>query len=150
MTFSRRCFVRFGQTLLAAAVFPARMFGVRPSAFLNEAGARHLFTKPRFLPLVNSTFSVLGDAGARSWLTLSAVEDFDFAAPDYVVPMAVLPKSQAIRPQRFESFALRFFGTGEELTQDTYQLENDAAGRFDLFLVPSGQSQYVAVINRQL
>lgn len=54
----------------------------------------------------------------------------------------------------FESFSLVFNGPGDRLLpQRIYPFEHDAIGRFDLFIVPVGQSagcfQYQAVFMRQ-
>jgi hypothetical protein len=50
-----------------------------------------------------------------------------------------------------ECFVLRFRGT-ETLQQNTYTIEHEVLGRFELFLVPAGRNKksvyYQAVINR--
>lgn len=56
----------------------------------------------------------------------------------------------AVRPST-SSFSLRFRGTQNALSQDTYMLTHDWLGTFPLFLVPSGpgakQSTYTATFN---
>jgi hypothetical protein len=147
MVHSRRHFVRLGQALLAVAALPAKSFSVTPQSALSDAEARRLFSKESFQPLVNSVFAVRSDSGARSWLTLLSVEDLVVKPAAYQPAMAVQPKAPYSQPA-MESFALHFYGTGDPLSQGTYELEHGSLGRFELFIVAPGHSNYTAVINR--
>jgi hypothetical protein len=134
---TRRQIFQLGPALLAAAAMPAKVFGGTPRPGLSDAEAALLYSKDRFRTLVNSSFAVRSQAAARSWLVLLSVEDLT-AAPDAL---------HAGQP-RFDTFALHFYGAGEPLSQNTYELEHATLGRFSLFVVPSGASKYTATINR--
>jgi hypothetical protein len=95
------------------------------------------FTKATFAPYVDSVFRIYPDSSRPLETTLVSVDDIG-PVPD---------KRQAGR----ECFVLRFRGT-ESLRQNTYRIEHEVLGRFDLFLVPAGKSKkgvyYQAIINR--
>lgn len=93
-------------------------------------------TKATFEPYVNTVFRISdGTKVVRS--TLVSVADIG-PVPD---------RKQAGK----ECFVIKFKGT-RPLAQNTYRIEHDALGKFELFLVPAGRdrkgSYYQAVINR--
>lgn len=148
MAVTRRQVFRLGQALLAAAAIPAKIFGAPPRSDLSEAEADLLYSKDRFLTAVNSSFAVRSDSAARSWLVLLNVEDSTPDPAAYQVPLAVRPKTPLTPSPKLNTFALRFYGAGEPLSQGAYELEHATLGRFSLFVVPSGTSKYTAIVNR--
>jgi hypothetical protein len=93
-------------------------------------------TKATFEPHVNTVFRI-SDGTKVVTSTLVSVADMG-PVPD---------RKQAGR----ECFVIKFKGT-RPLAQNTYRIEHDALGKFELFLVPAGRdrkgSYYQAVINR--
>ena len=120
MAFSRRQWLGMGPAILAASATRLRGAALERMPPLS---------REMFLPLVNSPFELT--AGERRvWLTL----------------ISVVELNRTNQPG-LESFALRFYAPGTGLAQDTYTLRHDAAGSIPLFLVPSGDTGYVAVIS---
>ena len=132
MGVTRRQVFRLGQTLLAATVIPPKIFGA------NQAAAT-LYSKDRFRTLVNSSFAVQSEPAGRSWLVLLSVED-------------LVPASSSLRSSgpSLDTFVLHFYGSGEPLEQNTYELDHASLGRLSLFIVPGADSKYTATINRFL
>ncbi len=93
-------------------------------------------TRESFVPLLRSSFVANSGSTKPTWLTLVAVEDTTTADAD--LP-AGAPKTAA--------FALRFQGVGEPLKQGMHKFEHQTLGQFALFIVPSGDSSYTAIIN---
>jgi hypothetical protein len=95
------------------------------------------YSKATFLPYVNTFFSIFVSPTKMLVATLVSVDDIG-AVPDKQV-------------SGHESFVLKFRGT-ETIKQNTYQIQHQDLGSFELFLVPGGTKQknfyYVAVINR--
>ena len=95
------------------------------------------FTKATFLPYVNTVFRIYPDSSKVLKTKLVSVGDIG-PVPD---------QKKAGR----ECFVLKFRGT-ELLQQNTYPIEHEVLGRFQLFLVPAGKNKkgvyYHAVINR--
>lgn len=94
-------------------------------------------TKATFLPYVDTVFRIYPDSSKVLKTTLVSVGDIG-PVPD---------RKAAGR----ECFVLKFRGT-ESLRQNTYRIEHNVLGRFELFLVPAGKNKkgvyYQAVINR--
>ncbi len=142
MEYSRRHLFRVGQAMLAAAALPKAVF----SAELGDAGFR--LTQKGLQPLVNESFQVQSDAGVSRWFTLLSVEDMTPNPAAYRAPM-IMPRNLKIPASpKTETFALHFSSSGEDLSQGTYVFEHKTTGRLPLFIVPSGNSTYVAVINQ--
>src|SRR5689334_18889226 len=137
MPISRRSLFRLGPALAAAAVLPQQVFGTS-AAGLGEKEANRLsrLSRETFLPLVNSRFAVRSGSNTLAWLTLLSVEDMNLSAPSFIVPMSVPPRPSA-PPPRLDTFALRFWGTGESLPSATYILEGAGLEPFALFIVAS-------------
>lgn len=149
MYVSRRGFLVAGQTLLAAAALPTKFFGASSFGFGSSKAANLAFsTKETFLPLVNSSFAVRSGPLTTAWLTLLSVEDMNSKTFIQSKPITASGlKASRTTPTSINTFALHFYGTGEELQQGTYELEHHSLGQFSLFLVPSGKSTYMAVIS---
>jgi hypothetical protein len=150
MVVSRRSFMKNGTLLILAAgaslgkaksIFGRDSFDgdvTRPGPQLpnRDKLAALQLTKATFEPYVNTVFRISdGTKVVRS--TLVSVADMG-PVPD---------RKQAGR----ECFVIKFKGT-RPLAQNTYRIEHDALGKFELFLVPAGRdrkgSYYQAVINR--
>lgn len=150
MVVSRRGFIKRGGLLVLATAASLggaeRVFG-RDTA--EYAGARQgdlptngikpafNFTKATFAPYVDTVFRIYPDASKALKTTLVSVIDIG-PVPD---------KKIAGR----ECFVLKFRGT-QPLRQNTYRIEHEALGRFELFLVPAGRNKkgvyYQGIINR--
>ena len=93
-------------------------------------------TKATFEPYVNTIFRI-SDATKVVRSTLVSVTDIG-PVPDQ-------------KPAGRECFVIKFKGP-RPLKQNTYRIEHDVLGKFELFLVPAGRdrkgSYYQAVINR--
>jgi len=133
---SRRQLFQLAQGCLVAVAVPGKLF-----AAASKAGAALTWSQTSWQSVLNSTFAVSSPAGATNWLTLLSVEDMP--APAYQSPVANI---QAATPV-FETFALNFSGSGEDLPQGTYSFDHQLTGQFQLFIVPSGHSNYVAIIS---
>jgi hypothetical protein len=94
------------------------------------------YAKGTFLPYLNTLFSIHVSSSKVLTATLVSVDDIG-PVPDKEVSGR-------------ESFSLKFRGT-ETLKQNTYRIQHQDLGSFDLFLV-SGTSKkniyYTAIINR--
>jgi uncharacterized protein DUF6916 len=95
------------------------------------------YSKATFLPYLNTIFRIYASSSKIITTTLVGVDDSG-PVPDKQVPGR-------------ECFEVKFRGT-EALKQNTYRIEHQTLGSFELFLVPAGTKQknfyYVAVINR--
>lgn len=151
MVVSRRGFIKRGSLLVLAAGASLssadRIFG-RDADFEYPAStqadlpkgnkpAPFNFTKATFAPYVDTVFRIHPDSSKPLKTTLVSVGD-----------IGPVPDRKVVGR---ECFVLRFRGT-ETLRQNTYRIEHDVLGRFELFLVPSGKNRkgfyYQAVINR--
>ena len=152
MVVSRRGFIKQGSLLVLAAGVSLgsadQIFG-RDTKFespsptqenLPPAGptpAPISFTKATFAPYVDTAFLIYLTSSKALRTTLVSISDIG-PVPD---------KAEEGR----ECFVLKFRGT-ETLRQNTYQVEHEVLGRFDLFLVPAGKDKKgvysQAVINR--
>ena len=142
MEYSRRHLFRVGQAILAAAALPKVVF----SAELGETGFR--LTQKGLQPLVNESFHVQSEGGASRWFTLLSVEDMTPNPAAYRATM-IMPRNLNIPASpKTEAFALHFSSSGEDLSQGTYVFEHKTTGRLPLFVVPSGNSTYVAIVNQ--
>lgn len=151
MVVSRRGFMKQGSLLVVAATASlasvehvlgldsdARPLGIDQVNLPNSGKSAPLsLTKATFAPYVNTVFRIYSDTSKTLKTTLVSVGDIG-PVPD---------NNSAGR----ECFVLKFRGT-EPLPQNTYRIEHDVLGRFDLFLVPTGKNKkgryYHAVINR--
>ena len=141
MKISRRYLLSLAPTALAVATLPKQAH----SADWSQTGFE--LTREELAGLINSAFRVQFDSG-DIWLTLLSVEDSTPAAPASRQPMA-MPRHLKLPPSRkTQSFSLRFQYSGEPLKQGTYLFEHRATGPFPLFIVPSGNLTYIAIINR--
>ena len=141
MEYSRRHLFRVGQALLAAAAMPKAAF----CAEVEQTGFR--LSQKAFEPLVNAAFRVQSDSGASRWFTLLSVSDTTHKA-QIAETAAVMPRHLKIPASpKTESFAMFFQSTGEALRQGTYVFEHETTGRLPLFIVPSGEFTYVAIVN---
>jgi hypothetical protein len=104
--------------------------------------------KADFEAAINSSFELRSASGDRSYLVLASVSEFNQTQTASAANFAVRPPRQRTPSPRTEAFALTFFGTGPKLAQATYSVHHGSLGTFDLFIVPSGDSSYVAVFNR--
>jgi hypothetical protein len=156
MAVSRRHFLGLGRYVLAAVALPKKFVSEKlfSSSGRSETARLSSFSMQTFLPLVNSSFAVHSGSTTSTWLTLLSVEDMTPKTPTGFPAMAVLPKPSRTPQPSLNTFALHFLGTGENLSQDTYELEHAALGRFLLFIVPSnsgtGRETYTAIFNHLL
>jgi len=152
MVVSRRGFIKRGSLLvLAAGVSIAsgdRVFGRDTAIEYTDPPQNSLpndneptpfnYAKATFTPYVNTVFLIY--SGSSNALAATLVEVSDIGP---------VPDNQTAGR---ECFVLKFRGT-QTLRQNTYTLEHQVLGRFDLFLVPGGKDKkggvyYQAVINR--
>lgn len=149
MVVSRRHFLVVGQSLLATAALPTTFFGATIGSTFGSSKEANLasLTKSDFQPLVNSSFAVRSGATTTAWLTLLSVEDMSAQKPTPKASGETSPKPSVTPAAKLDTFALHFQGTGESLTQGTYELEHHSLGELSLFVVPSGASTNVAVIS---
>ena len=153
MVVSRRSFVKRGSLLvLAAAVSLGSGDGVlgRDSNSTNSTptpndlsaqespAAEFNYSKATFLPHLNTIFRIHVSSSKVITTTLVGVDDSG-------------PVPDKPQPGR-ECFELKFRGTEALSKQNTYRIEHQTLGSFELFIVPAGVKQkyfyYVAVINR--
>jgi hypothetical protein len=144
MVVSRRGFLKRGSLLIVATGVSLgsadRIFGhdtdpQNTSPTFNDSASFN-YAKATFLPYLNTVFSIHVSSSKVLTATLVSVDDIG-AVPD---------KEVAGR----ESFALKFRGT-ETLKQNTYKIEHQDLGSFELFLVSGINKKniyYLAVINR--
>ena len=150
MVVSRRGFIKRGSLLVLAAGVSLgsadRIFGrdtsIESGAIQGDlppsgdTPAAFNYSKATFTPYVNTVFRIYSGSSIVI-TTLVKAEDIG-PVPDQNVVGS-------------ECFVLKFSGT-QTLPQNTYRIEHDALGRFDLFLVPAGKDKkgvYTqAVINR--
>jgi len=142
MELSRRHLLRVGQAALAAAALPKAAF----SAEWQEKGFR--LSQKGFEPLISAAFRVSMDAGTARWFTLLSVEDLTPKIAPFQ-PAMIIPRYLKIPASpKTETFALHFASSGDELPQGMYNFEHDATGPVPLFVVPSGNSTFIAIINQ--
>jgi|SRR5579864_833930 len=142
MPVTRRQFIVLGQSLVAASLLPTRLLAASGTTNNNgQSLSLDTLSKADFLHSVNSSFAV---RSSNVWLRLLSVEE---STPKNSDTMALMPRPPKTPAPQVASFALHFQGTGEALTQGTYELEHHSLGKFSLFLVPSGKTTYMAVIN---
>lgn len=152
MVVSRRGFMKRGSLLVLAA---GASLGSADRIFGYDAGleyprptqddlppkgnnpAQFSFTKATFAPYVDTVFRIYPDSSKAIKTTLVSVGD-----------IGPVPDRKA---SDRECFVLRFRGS-ETLRQNTYKIEHEVLGRFELFLVPAGKNKksvyYQAIINR--
>src|SRR5581483_10098900 len=109
MDITRRRLFGIGQGLLAAAAVPG-VFGAEAATSASDRLGR--LARRDFAAQVNSDFTARRADGSRAWLKLISVEDM------------------ATSERKLETFALTFSGAGADLSQDTFELEHTALGRF--------------------
>jgi len=146
MPISRRQFVCTAQSFLGALSLSSRAFADQVSG-LAGANSDLLFTREKFLPLVNSSFEVISGSGQHLWMTLLSVDDIAGPAAN-AAPLAVAPKPARFPSPKLNTFTMRFQGTGQALAQGTYQFIHSSTGSFPMFVVPSGNLLYTATICR--
>jgi hypothetical protein len=160
MSFNRR---RFLNGTMAAAVAwaaqPLRGLVGRPRPDIDGAPDTATrspnkslisFQRSVFDHLVGSAFSVRSTAGSdlTLFLTLLSVGDLPAVAPDNVGIMAVPPK-RPITGSGTTGFMLSFTGPSSQmLEQGTYVFEHVSGGTINMFIVPSGVGQYMAVVTQ--
>ena len=151
MVVSRRSFLVAGQTLLASAALPMKFFGAAALNFGSSKTANLAsLNKESFLPFVNTSFRVHSGSPTRAWFTLLSVQDMNPGAPGRAKSVAVMPVRPKSPVPQVDTFTLHFYGTGEALSQGTYEFEHPSLGRFSMFVVPSGKTTYAAVISHLL
>ena len=152
MVVSRRGFIKRGSLLVLAAGVSLgsadRIFGrdtdfkyrdptqdPLPSTDNNPSSFN--YAKATFTPYIDTVFRIYVDASTVVVTTLVSVDD-----------IGPVPDTNVVGR---ECFVLKFRGT-ETLRQNTYRIEHQTLGRFELFLVPAGKNKkgvyYQAVINR--
>jgi hypothetical protein len=151
MVVSRRGFMKRGSLLVLAAGASLssadRIFGrdadfeypgsIQADLAKGNKPAPFNFTKATFAPYVDTVFRIYPDSSKALKTTLVSIGE-----------IGPVPDQKAAGR---ECFVLRFRGT-EPLRQNTYRIEHEVLGRFELFLVPAGKNKksvyYQAVINR--
>lgn len=105
-------------------------------------------TRANFEAVVNSSFEVHSAPGQSAFLVLTSVKSLANSQDPGIANFAVPPRRPASAPNT-DAFALHFYNAaGTTLGQGTYGMKHETLGAFDLFIVPSGASGYVAVFNR--
>jgi hypothetical protein len=105
-------------------------------------------TRADFEAVINSSFELRSASGDRNYLVLASIKDLSGTPTGPEPNFVVRPPRQRVPSPRTEAFALKFFGTGPKLPQATYSVTHGTLGTFELFVVPSGDSSYMAVFNR--
>jgi hypothetical protein len=141
MSVTRRNFLeRATVTMLAGAVLP-KAFSQSSSSFFDNISAE------TFKPFIGDKFSIAANGRSLGSLTLIAVTESPSSAPE----TAKAGSGSKAPAQTFDTFSLKFQGSGVRLPQETYTLSQLSLGSFPLFLVPgsSGNSAptYTAVFN---
>ena len=149
MSLSRRKFLHAGTLVALSAGLPLKsLFGGTlnaPAAVLLPMGrggdAVSRLNHETFVRHLNSMFSLRHQA-TKGLAKLIEVKDW--------TPNAVKPSARAAGT---ECFSALFLGSSENpLRQETYSVEHDSLGRFDMLLVPVGRDHqgfhYEAVFNR--
>ena len=146
MVVSRRGFMKKGSLLLLAA---GVSFGSADRIFGRGTDSEYFgptqdnpapfnFTKATFAPYVETVFRIYPNSSRALIATLVSIAD-----------IGPVPDTNEVGP---ECFVLQFRGT-ETLRQNTYRIEHQVLGSFELFLVPAGKNKksfyYQAVINRR-
>lgn len=148
MVVSRRGFMKRGSLLVLAtgiSLGSADRIFAHDADFTNgepvqdDDPAPFNYAKATFLPHVSTVFRIVyPDSSKILTTTLVSISDIG-PVPD---------RPEAGR----ESFVLKFRGTETLLSQNTYRIEHQVLGQFDLFLVPAGKDKKgvycQAVINR--
>ena len=139
MVVSRRSFLKRGSLVILAAGIYSGSAGRIFANVQDDDAAPFNYAKATFLPHVSTVFQIFYPNSSKI-LTTTLVEVSDIGpVPD---------RKEAGR----ECFVLKFRGSETLLRQDTYRIEHEVLGRFELFLVPAGknkQGSYCqAVINR--
>jgi hypothetical protein len=142
MVLSRRNLLTFGPALLIAGKSP-----IQGQQGKTGQGRGAYLTRANFEAVVNSSFEVHSASGQSSFLVLTSVENLTNAQDPSIANFAVPPR-RAVSGPNTDAFALRFYAAGATLGQGTYGVKHETLGAFDLFIVPSGTSGYVAVFNR--
>jgi len=139
MVVSRRGFLKRGSLLVVAAGVSLgsanAIFGPVTDPTLDDSASFN-YAKATFLPYLNTVFSIYVSSTKMLVATLVSIDDVG-PVPDKAVTGR-------------ESFVLKFRGT-EALKQNTYKIEHQTLGSFELFLVPGKDKKniyYLAVINR--
>jgi Domain of unknown function (DUF6916) len=147
MVVSRRGFMKKGSLLLLAAGVSFgsadRIFGRgTDSAYpgpTQDNPAPFNFTKATFAPYVETVFRIFYPNSSKA-LTTTLVS---------IADIGPVPDTNEVAA---ECFVLQFRGT-EALRQNTYRIDHQSLGSFELFLVPAGKNKknfyYQAVINRR-
>ena len=152
MVVSRRGFLKRGSLLVLATGVSLgsadRIFGRDTATNYTDPTQNDLtakgnqptpfnFTRAMFVPYVDTDFRIYTDSPKALKFTLVAVNDIG-------------PVPDTTKAGR-ESFVLKFRGN-QLLRQNTYRIEHEVLGRFDLFLVPAGKNKKAiysqAVVNR--
>src|SRR5215475_6573191 len=146
---SRRGFIVSGQAVLVSAALPAKILAAAGSTSSKVADLNSL-TRANFLPFVSSSFAVTSSSLPTTWFTLLSVQDMNPKSTQPTTAMAVMPKKPKTPAPQTDTYALHFHSTSDQLPQGTYQFEHAVLGKFSLFIVPSGVSTYIAVVNHLL
>jgi hypothetical protein len=101
---------------------------------------------------VGSSFEFTSEAGlSPGWLQLAGVGDLPKLVPVNPASMAVPPPKTKGPTANTSGFVLSFSrGPAAGLAQGTYTVQNQALGKFSLFIVPTGpgSQSYTAVFNQ--
>lgn len=140
MPVTRRNFLeRVTATMLVGAVVP-KVFAQSGSSFFDNISA------DTFKPFIGDAFNIALNGKSRGILTLVAVTQAP-PVPPTTTKAAMGSKSTT---QPFDTFTLKFRGSGIALPQETYTLTQLSLGSFPLFLVPGtsgGSPTYTSVFN---
>jgi hypothetical protein len=128
---SRRRLFLLGQGLLAYTAFPASVFAADSQAKEANLGA---MSRETFTAVLRTAFNTRAADKTPVTLVLTAVED-------------MTPSETPAGTPALDTFALEFSGAGETLSQGTYHFTHNRLGMLTLFIVPSGDASYTAVIN---
>jgi hypothetical protein len=156
MSLTRRRFVQGASlSLLAGTSIPAvlaqAVSGAKDAAFDPEnLSAFSGISIRTFEPLVGETFAVTSGHAGHPALTLISVKEVVPPSPE-AHPLPMVGRVPQPSRQPLTGFTLRFVGSGPDLQQDTYTLQNRSIGSISLLLVPSGPgtapATYTAVFN---
>jgi hypothetical protein len=143
MSLTRRRFLETASlSLMASAALPSAFAEESHEPIDDRFSPEHLRTfnamsAEKFEPLIGDKFAVTASNGARySWTLVSVTAGTPLAAA--ATGMHAETKIAMSSQPSVKSFTLRFRGSGDPLTQDTYTVQHSALGAFPLFLVPGG------------
>jgi len=123
----------------------------KPETPEQRFGGMANLSRDHFASAIGSAFKLSSTSGksAPFWLTLLSVTDLTAPAAMNPASMAVPPPAAAWQSLSTDAFSLAWSGgPTQNVQQQTFFVEHTHLGQFALFIVPAGQQQYTAIVNR--